>query len=171
VSYVIQGLPILLSIFALIYARRANIISSRLTFLAEEKAVQERGAAAREERAELSRILHETIEVARKVSFLDEWIFKTHVFTRKREILDAIAAIKLYWRDNEASLSGFLGPKNRIYKGLDGLYKVALQNEDNQPPPSGVGEWRGTLGSGLLLGYTVTQLFDETTRELQKMVR
>jgi len=150
----------ILSVAAILLSVRATRIAAKQSRLAHEKAAQE-------ERAELARVLWESTEMAKKVGFLDEWIFKRRIFTRQQAIIDALATIRDYWKKNDESLRGYLGSESRLYQALRGLYDVALQNEDNQPPIEGYGEWRGITQTNLL-GYTVSQLFYDVPAELQK---
>ncbi len=133
----------------------------------KQRDLRDQERAEREESAELTRVLLETTEMKKRLEFLDVWIWEKRVFTRKQEIMNALTAIKDFWGKNDATLRRFLGVDAKTYKALCGLYDVALQNLDNQPPPNGQGEWRG-ITNGNLLGYKVEQIFYYAEMELQK---
>ena len=122
--------------------------------------------AERDECAELTRVLWETCEMKTKVAFLDEWIFEKQVFTQKQSILDALTAIRDYWKKSDEPLRRHLGSSARTYKALRGLFDIAQQNLDNQPPPNGQGVWKGITEENLL-GYKVGQLFQDAETELK----
>jgi hypothetical protein len=119
-----------------------------------------------DEKKELSRLLWETTELKKSIGLLDEWIWEKRVFTRKQRILDALLEIKGYWKRNDAMLEHFLGENAQTYQALRGLYDVALQNEDNQPPGNGSGEWKGVTEE-TLLGFKVEQLLNSTAEQLK----
>lgn len=123
--------------------------------------------AERDECAELTQVLLETCEMKQKVAFLDEWMFEKRVFTQKQSILEALTAIRDYWKKYDASLRRHLGSSTRTYKALSGLFEVAQQNSNNQPPPNGQGVWIGVTREKFL-GYTVGQLFQDAETELKK---
>ena len=113
-------------------------------------------------RAEISRVLWDTKEIARKVVFLDALIDQ-RFFTRRQDILDALTGINEYWKKNEASLSRFLSTET--YQPLYRLYEFVLTNEDNQPPPNGQGVW---LCPEKLLDQKVTGILENAATNLQK---
>lgn len=143
-------------------------VLSTYTFLQSRKRDhRELEERKKESDTDIAAALWEMRELSRSVAFLDEWIFEKSIFTRKTEILDALARIKTYWKQHEDTLRTTLGKDSRIYIALRGLYDIALQNEANQPPPDGRGQWRGITQENLL-GYTISTLVDEAARELER---
>jgi hypothetical protein len=124
-------------------------------------------AADQSARETLALLLHEIEEIERQVSFLDVWIWEKQVFTRKQVILDALKGIREFWKRNDERLRGILGADSVAYRVLCGVYDIALQNEHNQPPPDGSGEWRGVTQSNLQ-GYRIAQAFQYAREELQR---
>lgn len=150
-----------LSVVAIWISVRALKITHRQARLAEEK-------ASHEENQELTRVLLETKELAIKVAVLDDYIWKQRLFTRRQIVLDALADIRAYWKQNGETLRRHLGTDSRPYRALKGYYDVALQNENNLVSSvAPTAEWRGITEENLL-GYTVVQAFSETAAELQR---
>jgi hypothetical protein len=154
-------------ILTAIIATYAAVLST-YTFLREiRRDRREEEKLNRDENTKLTRVLLETGETAKKVEFLDEWIFSKKIFSRKQAILNALIDISNYWKTNADDLSHFLATNSQTYKALSGLFDVAQQNLKNEPPPSGLGAWRGITQENLF-GLTVQQIFSQAESELKR---
>jgi hypothetical protein len=153
----------LISVIALFVAVIGTRDAKRIANLALSK-------ADKDEKYEISALLWATKELLPKVKILDDYIFKNRVFTRRQAVLDALEVIKKYWTENGAAIAHHLGKENREYKTLRGLYEIALENENNQPPPNGMGEWRG-ITPDHLHGLEVEQIVRYAVDELEKKAK
>jgi hypothetical protein len=160
-------LDLVLKIAGPVVAVAALVVSILGTKNALRVANKALAKAEKDEKYELANLLWQTKELCNKVKFLDEYIYKQNLFTRREDILEALAAIRKYWVDNGAALGFHLGKDGRTYKIFRGLYEVALANENNQPPPNGQGEWRGITQENVM-GNTVEQIIFYATTELER---
>lgn len=146
-----------------IFALGVSIWGTRYSLRVAREALS---SANLNEKKEISRLVWETYELKKATGLLDEWIWEKRVFTRKPRILNALFAIKEYWKRNDAMLAHFLGESEQVYLGLHALYDLALQNEDNLPPENGSGEWKGVPHDSLN-GFKVEQLLNSTADQLK----